>query len=75
MEVAKIRFAVLERWVLTGAVAIAVLETAVVATSVDSPKHNPSGLHSLDVLRSGKTTEENASRRIGRVNRNGHSGE
>ena len=65
----------LERWVLTGAVAIAMLETAVVATSVDSPKHNPSGLHSLDVLRSGKTTEENASRRIGRVNRNGHSGE
>jgi hypothetical protein len=50
VKVAKIRFAVLERWVLTGAVAIAVLETAVVATSVDSPKDNPSGLHSLDVL-------------------------
>lgn len=75
MEVAKIRFAVLERWVLTGAVAIAVLETAVVATSVDSRKHNPSDLHSLGVLRPGMKTEENASRRIGEVNRNGHSGE
>jgi hypothetical protein len=47
---ARARFAVLEKWVLIGVVATAVLETAVAATSVDSPKHSPSGPSSLDAL-------------------------
>jgi hypothetical protein len=44
------RFAVPEKLVLTGDVATAVLETAVAATSVDSPQHSPSGPNSLDAL-------------------------
>lgn len=49
MEVARIRSVVLGRLASTGVVAIVMPET-VVATSVDSPKHSPSGLYSLDVL-------------------------
>jgi len=44
------RFAVLEKLVSTGVAATAKLETAVVATSVDSTKHNPSGLYLRDDL-------------------------
>jgi hypothetical protein len=50
VEVARTRFAVLVRLELIGFVATAMLEPAVVATSVGLPKHNPSGLHSPDVL-------------------------
>lgn len=40
----------LERLVLIGGAATAMLETAAVVTSVDSPKHGRSGLHSSDGL-------------------------